>query len=324
MWNRKLAASALLWVSLTCVAGGAEPKAFDGTWVMRLGERTIFVLTLHSKGANTSGSFDRPAEFSSEGNTTFSNMHGGLRHDSIVNIRESNGVLQFTVPDAAAPIDNAQYTMSVQANRATLFKTTPDDPAPNNPYIFQRATADAKVSTNWEPNRAYSANDFDTPNPKMKTMYDEDQRVRSVEPINWESVGKSDTQRREQTRKLLADGVLHTGNDYEEAAFIFQHGQTTDDYLLAHTLALVAVSKGDAGAIWIATAAFDRYLQQIGQKQIYGTQYRSDATHPWNQDPYNRDLVSDALREQLGTQSDAVEKERLNFLNTQHKLAATK
>lgn len=320
MRNRWLVVCALL-IHLTCAAQQPTAKPFAGTWVMRLGDRTLFVLTLTSKNTTVS---DCPGEFSFEGNTVFSNIHGEPQHDPIVDSYLSDGSLHFTVHSSSSSKDVAQYSMSLRDNRAILFKTTSDDPAPNNPLVFERGTTGAKVSMDWEPNRAYSANDFDTPNPEMKAIYDEDQRVRSTEPINWDLLNKSDPPRREQTRRLLSIGALHTGRDYEEAAFIFQHGQTTDDFLLAHTLALVAVSKGDAGAIWIATATFDRYLQRVGQKQIYGTQYTNDGTHPWTQEPFNHDLVSDALREQLGAQSETIDKSRLNYLNTQHKVPGAK
>ncbi len=299
-----------------------QAEHFAGTWVMRLGERTLFVLTLTSKNEDVLGSFDRPAEFSSEGNTIFSNMHGGLRHDPVVEGRVLNGSLHLTVQSAENPKDKSRYIMSVHENLATL--SPDDDPAPNTPYQFQRTAGIPKVSTNWEPNRAYSISDLDNPNAEMKAIYDEDQRVREKEPIDWDAVNKSDAQRREQTRKLLDAGVLHTGSDYEEAAFIFQHAQTTDDFLLAHTLAMVAISKGDAGAIWIATATLDRYLQRIGQKQIYGTQYLSDANNHFTQEPYARDLVPDALREQLGAQPLAVDKERLDWLQSQHPVPGKK
>ena len=78
---------------------------------------------------------------------------------------------------------------------------------------------------------------------------------------------------RERVAALLAAGALHTADDYRKAAFVFQHGDRSDDYLLAHTLALVAVAKGDQGAAWIAAATLDRYLQSVRQPQIYGTQY---------------------------------------------------
>jgi hypothetical protein len=141
--------------------------------------------------------------------------------------------------------------------------------------------------------------------------------VREAEHINWDVVNRTDAERREQTRKLLAAGALHTGKDYEEAAFIFQHGDSAQDYLLGHTLAMVAVSKGDSTAIWIAAATLDRYLQKSGQKQIFGTQYLSDPKGDSTQDPYDRELVSDALRHQLGVPAQATQAQQLKVYQTQ-------
>ena len=148
-------------------------------------------------------------------------------------------------------------------------------------------------------------------NADMKTIYEEDQRVRKAETIDWTVVNQSDAERRVQVKKLLADGALHTGKDYEEAAFVFQHGDSSQDYLLAHTLAMVAVSKSDATAIWIAAATLDRYLEKIKQKQIYGTQYSSGEKNFWTQEPYDKDLISDALRRQLAVPSQAIQAEQL-------------
>ncbi len=145
----------------------------------------------------------------------------------------------------------------------------------------------------------------------MQAIYDEDQRVRSGPHIDWKTVGPTDAARRADTRKLLAAGALHTGSDYREAAFVFQHGDSPEDYLLAHTLAMVAVSKGEATAIWIAAATLDRYLQRIGQKQVFGTQYSMDPKSKWTQEPYDRDLVSDALRQQIGVPPQALQTEQL-------------
>lgn len=112
-------------------------------------------------------------------------------------------------------------------------------------------------------------------------------------------ISKQDAERREATRRLLAAGSLHASQDFASAAFIFQHGDTPEDYLLAHTLALVAVAKGDAGAAWIAAATLDRYLNAIGKPQIYGTQFHTKDAKPYTQEPYNRELISDSLRRQL-------------------------
>jgi len=136
--------------------------------------------------------------------------------------------------------------------------------------------------------------------PEMKRIYDADQADRSndITKIDWAAVGPRDAERRRQTLGLLAKGRLHTGTDFVEAAFVFQHG-SGDDFLLAHTLAVIATKKGDPGGPWIAAATLDRYLQTIGQKQIYGTQMTTRG-NGWTRDPYDSELISDALRRDLG------------------------
>jgi hypothetical protein len=135
----------------------------------------------------------------------------------------------------------------------------------------------------------------------MKRIFVENQRVRQPGlNIDWNSVGKSDADHRLATMKLLNAGALHTGEDFTWAAFIFQHGSTSNDHLLAHTLALVAIKKGSGDALWIATATLDRYLQSIKQPQIYGTQFPTPKNLPTTQEPYDRSLISDSLRLELG------------------------
>jgi hypothetical protein len=61
-------------------------------------------------------------------------------------------------------------------------------------------------------------------------------------------------------------------------------------------LASVAVAKGDSKSLWISAASLDRYLQLIGQAQVFGTQYQSKDDKPYTQEPYNRTVIPDALR----------------------------
>lgn len=135
-------------------------------------------------------------------------------------------------------------------------------------------------------------------------------RMRSSGKIDWTVVDKADAARRAATRSLLNEGKLHTGEDFQQAAFVFQHGDTPDDYLLAHTLAVVAVAKGQSSAIWISAATLDRYLQSVHQPQIYGTQFDTKPNEPTTPEPYNRGLISDALRRQLGVPSQAAQEEQ--------------
>ncbi len=139
---------------------------------------------------------------------------------------------------------------------------------------------------------------------EIDQIYAEDQLVRQPPAPNTPKRRyRSDTEREEATRELLASGKLQSGRDFEEAAVIFQHSRKADDYLLAHTLALIALSKGDRKAIWIAAATLDRYLMAVGKPQIYGTQFMTPIGHPATQEPYNRAVISDALREKLGVPS---------------------
>jgi hypothetical protein len=172
------------------------------------------------------------------------------------------------------------------------------------------------------------------PAPNLRALFVDDQRDRGV-PLaddavhtlsksetaklpksNWTDINKRDADRREAARKLLASGN-NTGEDLYYAAFIFQHGQDPNDYLFAHILATEAMARGYDKAIWISAATLDRYLQSIGQKQVFGTQYL-DEKYAWylqhrndpdlkekiktvpsggqTLDPYDTQLIPDSIR----------------------------
>jgi hypothetical protein len=143
-----------------------------------------------------------------------------------------------------------------------------------------------------------------------------ERKVRGFAPKYGPDVNSRDAMRRTEARKLLAAGDLRTAQDFHDAAFIFQHGHDPDDYLLAHILAIEAMIKGDTSSKWIAAATLDRYLQSIGQKQVFGTQSLSKSylyllqhkddpnatSRPeaqqkgYTQEPFDRNLVPDVLR----------------------------
>lgn len=277
---------------------------------MKLGERNLFVLDLQFSRETVTGSLERPAKLLST-NGLYANIHGGVRHDPITLANLKDGVLHLTIQNTNDPKDQDHFAMTVKGNTASLAWDDLPEGMVLAPRTFTRSWVGAKVAVDWEPNRVYRADDSDTASAEMETIYTEDQRVRMGSAVDGKEVFRTDVVRREQTRKLLASGALHTGKDYEEASFIFQHGNTADDYLLAHTLAMIAVSKGDSTAIWIASATLDRYLEKVGQKQIFGTQYSRDPQHGWTQEPYDRSLVTDVLRRQLGVASQSEQEEQL-------------
>ena len=76
----------------------------------------------------------------------------------------------------------------------------------------------------------------------------------------------------------------------------------------------IALKWKEAGARWLCAASLDRYLRSIGKPQIYGTQFGPDAKH--SQEPFNRDLISDPLRGQLGVPPLAAQREQFEELST--------
>jgi hypothetical protein len=153
-------------------------------------------------------------------------------------------------------------------------------------------------------------------NEEMTKIFTADQKEREnpmkLTPSDWQVINAHDAERRKQVRKLLDAGAITTGDDFEHAAFIFQHGNLPEDYLLAHILAVAAVARGDLKARWISAATLDRYLEAVKQPQVFGTQYSwkitpKDAT----QEPYDHDLVSDALRREFCVSKRADQAENL-------------
>lgn len=275
-----------------------------GEWVMHVGQRTMFVLSVRpaeNKGQACAGSLSRPKHLQTADGISFNHVAGPTESESIVACERKAGGLSITVVNPTDATDRDTYMLMVRDGSHAELQI---EGAPVPPLKLERATGAVAVSTDWEVNKSYSPDDDVPSNAEMKRIFDEDQKVRQPGfKIDWSVVSRSDAERREQTRKLLSEGALHTGQDFEWAAFVFQHGSTPDDYLLAHTLAIVALKKGEQDGAWIAAATLDRYLQSIKQPQIYGTQFLTPQGKPTTQDPYNRTLVSDPLRKQFGVPS---------------------
>ncbi len=133
--------------------------------------------------------------------------------------------------------------------------------------------------------------------------------------------------RRASVRAMLSRGEITSGNDFYEAAFIFQHGETASDYLLAHVLALDALAEGFDRAKWISVATLDRYLQLIGQPQVFGTQFPFDPKLPHpithggrfsgrTQEPFNETFLPASLRVDFCVPDLEQQKKNLQTLNS--------
>jgi hypothetical protein len=154
-------------------------------------------------------------------------------------------------------------------------------------------------------------------NQELLRMYREDQSDRTLpagQSIDWSVVGARDRTRLARVKELYSQNLLQTGNDYFHAAMVLQHGDVPEDYLLAHELCVVAISRGNTRARWLAAASEDRYLMNIGRPQRFGTQYRSEGNGPLRL--YRVDQgVTDGLRRALNVPSIAEARAREADLN---------
>ncbi len=276
------------------------PQGVIGQWTLQLGKRTLFVLALEPSNGQSgpiSGTFSRPVHLSTADAVSFSNIEGPTEVDRIVASKWEGNILSFTTQSPRDASNKTVYKLALKDEGDVQVKV---EGVPLPPFTLTRSKGSASVSDEWHSGQRYSPDDDAPSNPEMKRLFDEDQRARQSGPdIDWATVSKADTGRRAATMRLLSAGALHSGEDFEWAANVFQHGSEPSDFLMAHTLAIVAVRKGYSDGTWIAAATLDRYLQSIKQSQIYGTQFITPDGKATTQDPYNQTLIPDALRRQL-------------------------
>jgi len=136
-----------------------------------------------------------------------------------------------------------------------------------------------------------------------------------------------------EVRKLLADGKLTTGEDFSEASLIFQHGQTSAEFLFAHILAVEALTHGSSDK-WLTAATLDRYLQSVNQPQVFGTQYsgvKSSENTPKplvdprvlniqrTLQPYDSKFLPDFIRQDFCVPDFSQQEKNLTVFNTGHR-----
>jgi hypothetical protein len=80
-----------------------------------------------------------------------------------------------------------------------------------------------------------------------------------------------DARRREQVGLILGEDRRFSAGELFAAAWILNHGDTTEEALRAHELAKEAARRGYRKARWLAAAALDRSLMYAGRPQRFGT-----------------------------------------------------
>jgi hypothetical protein len=159
-------------------------------------------------------------------------------------------------------------------------------PATRAPFSPQEIMAQAKLVQRCDPapNKAITLVPSGAVSSRIKRLFDEDQKARMVDQIDWDKLQREDQIRRQEVIQYILRDDLSTDTDFVGAGFIYQHGPCPDSYLLAHQLAGYAIAlsegmlaKGEQAQVsrWLYAATWDRYLINTGAAQRFGTQYTS-------------------------------------------------
>ena len=292
-------------VLLIAFPAWGAPGDVAGHWAVRSNGRIVMTLDLTHAANGWRGEWWRPTHF--EADATFStirNVEGPAIEKVVTRAEQKPDGLHLVFGESAGKASDVMVFRALPDGTARLMWPGSSDAG----LVFDRARG-GEVPIEYANGDTYAIDQHWPTNTEMTAIFEADQADRSGPAIDWSVVGPRDRARATRTKALLDSGALESADDYYHAAFVFQHGAEPNDYLLAHTLAMIAVARGRPDANWIAAATLDRYLQRIGQKQIFGTQFvfgKSETT----QDPYDRQLLSDAIRKAVGVPPIAAQEER--------------
>lgn len=290
---------------------GCQAKADDwaGNWVWSVEERPAMVLRLD---ASAHGDLSRPLHLTMDANAGYWRMidaSSELATIAVTPVETSVETITLRAIDSLrGETTNYRLTRTGPDEAELTLADIPDAP----PFPLRRAATPTTVATDWIPGQAYGRPPLLADNPELTRLFAEDQAARQGTAPIGPDITRHDTERRVIVRRLLDAGQVRSGTDHYHAAFIFQHGDRPDDYLLAHAMAVAAVARGRDDAAWIAAATLDRYLQSTGRSQIYGTQFQipNDGSGA-NQGAYDRALLPDSLRTITGVPPLAAQAQQL-------------
>ncbi len=183
-------------------------------------------------------------------------------------------------PEAAKIIGEQWDTLLVSMSRGQRLGAIVVDKKYGGHARYRTSpTAKAIINVYRDPKRTLATAKAGRDNPELQKIVDEDQRVRQdwskFTAKDYIALAQSDEARLRRTKDIVRAGAIATANDFANAALVCQHGETFEDYALAHELSVCAVQLGKASESWLAGASYDRMLSNCGYHQRFATQYFS-------------------------------------------------
>jgi len=132
-----------------------------------------------------------------------------------------------------------------------------------------------------------------------------------------EQVRKRDVKRRKRIGEIFGEGCFSKAEDYAAAALVYQHGDVPDHFYQTFIWSKRAVELGDVKQKHMMALGIDRYLVNIGQKQLFASQASKPDTNPetcWCLDPIES-TFPDQMRKEISGNSLAEQTEWLKQMN---------
>ncbi|RZS93580.1 hypothetical protein [Aquimarina brevivitae] len=148
----------------------------------------------------------------------------------------------------------------------------------------------------------------------VKKIFESDQNDRKSE-LRWSRLSKRDELRKKRANQLIDSGLVESAKEHQMVAYVFQHGNDSNDYAKAVSLMKKAIELDSTINKRLYAAATDRYLLSTGKPQIYGTQYSKTKFKPWIMKNYDTTKVSDKERIEFGVGTLAEQRAKLKKLN---------
>lgn len=95
-----------------------------------------------------------------------------------------------------------------------------------------------------------------------------------------QEVLKRDEQRRRRVGEIFGEGCFSKAEDFAAAALVYQHGDVPEHFLQAFMWAKRSVELGDESQKRLMALAIDRYLVNIGHKELFGSQASKPDMNP--------------------------------------------
>lgn len=97
-------------------------------------------------------------------------------------------------------------------------------------------------------------------------------------PEEWQEMVKHDVVRRKRVGEIFGEGCFSKAEDFSAAALVYQHGDVPEHFFQTFIWAKRAVELGDLTQQRMMALGIDRYLVNIGKKQLFGSQATKDGS----------------------------------------------